>query len=184
MYNRFNNNFPNFEYFAYLPALCKHLGDIFIPCMHNTCNMQEQKRKISVWVPSELYDSVLYAGYTSPTNAVIQGFEMLTRAQSEDSPEEVRRQMQVIRRQMQAEIDTLKNEIERLNASLQEAPDPTEFIEIRARSRELERHNETLKKELEISQETHRNYMMQMQTLITQKQIEVPGAKKPWWRFW
>ncbi len=183
MYNRFKNNFPN-EHFAHLPALCKHLGDIFILCMHNTCNMQEQKRKISVWVPYELYDSVLHAGYTSPTNAVIQGFEMLTRAQSEDSPEEVRRQMQVIRGQMQAEIDMLKNKIERLNAALQEAPDPTEFVEICARSRELERHNETLKKEVENLQNLYNNYMLQMQTLINQKSIEAPGAKKPWWRFW
>ena len=28
------------------------------------------------------------------------------------------------------------------------------------------------------------NYMLQMQTLINQKAIEAPGAKKPWWRFW
>jgi len=26
--------------------------------------------------------------------------------------------------------------------------------------------------------------MMQMQTLINQKPIEVPGVRKPWWRFW
>ena len=58
--------------------------------------MQEQKRKISVWVPSELYDCVLHAGYISPTNAVFLGFKMLTRAQSEESSEEVLRQMQVI----------------------------------------------------------------------------------------
>jgi seryl-tRNA synthetase len=146
--------------------------------------MQEQKRKISVWVPSKLYDSVLHTGYTSPTNAVIQGFEMLTRAQSEESSEDIRRQMQVIRGQMQAEIYTLKTEIERLNTSLQEAPDPTEFVEIRARSRELERHNETLKKEVENLQNLYNNYMLQMQTLINQKVIEAPGAKKPWWRFW
>jgi uncharacterized protein (DUF3084 family) len=146
--------------------------------------MQEQKRKISVWVPSELYDCVLHAGYISPTNAVIQGFKMLTRAQSEESSEEVLRQMQVIRGQMQAEIDTLKTEIERLNTALQEAPDPSEFVEIRARSRELERHNETLKKEVENLQNLYNNYMLQMQTLINQKAIEAPGAQKPWWRFW
>jgi seryl-tRNA synthetase len=146
--------------------------------------MQEQKRKISVWVPYELYDNVLRAGYTSPTNAVIQGFEMLTHSQSEDSPDEVRKQMQVIKGQMQAELDTLKNEIERLNALLQEAPNPTEFIEVRTRSKELEKHNETLEKEVENLQNLYNNYMLQMQTLINQKVIEAPGAKKPWWRFW
>ena len=28
------------------------------------------------------------------------------------------------------------------------------------------------------------NYIRQMQTLITQKAIEAPGAKKPWWKIW
>jgi hypothetical protein len=67
----------------------------------------------------------------------------------------------------------------------------TEIPELKARIEEKdkqieekERHIETLKRDLDNSQETHRNYMMQMQTLITQKQIEAPGAKKPWWRFW
>jgi hypothetical protein len=67
----------------------------------------------------------------------------------------------------------------------------TEIPELKARIEEKdkqieekERHIETLQRDLENSQETHRNYMMQIQTLITQKQIEAPGAKKPWWRFW
>jgi seryl-tRNA synthetase len=85
---------------------------------------------------------------------------------------------------MQVEIDTLKNEIERLNTSLKEALDPKEFIEIRARSRELERHNETLEKEVENLQNLYNNYMLQMQTVITQRVIEAPGTKKLWWRFW
>ena len=85
---------------------------------------------------------------------------------------------------MQAEIDTLKNEIGRLNTSLLEAPDPKEVIELRARHEESGKHIETLKKELENSQETHRNYMMQVQTLINQKAIEAPGTKKKWWNLW
>lgn len=28
------------------------------------------------------------------------------------------------------------------------------------------------------------NYMIQVQTLINQKAVEAPGAKKPWRRFW
>jgi chromosome segregation ATPase len=48
-----------------------------------------------------------------------------------------------------------------------------------------------LRKELEKAErrevyfeEMHNNYMMQVQTLINQKQIVAPGTKKPWWRFW
>jgi hypothetical protein len=56
-----------------------------------------------------------------------------------------------------------------------------------------ESHNQIrdLQKELEKAErrevyfeEMHNNYMMQVQTLINQKQIVAPGAKKPWWRFW
>lgn len=67
-----------------------------------------------------------------------------------------------------AEISELKERIEEKDKQIEEK----------------ERHIETLNRDLENSQETHRNYMMQIQTLITQKQIEAPGAKKPWWRFW
>jgi len=52
-------------------------------------------------------------------------------------------------------------------------------------------YNATLKAELEKAgqreedlKSVHNNYMLQMQTLINQKAIESPGAKKPWWRFW
>ena len=153
--------------------------------------MQEEKRKISVWVPAALYDNVLQAGYTSPTQAVIQGFEMLIQAQSEESSEVIRGQMQAIRGQMQAEINDLKKENERLNIVLQKTPDPLVLTELRIKSEEIEKHNETLKKELEKAgqdkeaiQNLYNNYMMQMQTLINQKAIESSGAKKPWWRFW
>ena len=52
------------------------------------------------------------------------------------------------------------------------------------RINDLQAHNETLVKELEDIKSMHNNYMMQMQTVITQRAIEAPGAKKPWWRFW
>jgi prefoldin subunit 5 len=63
-----------------------------------------------------------------------------------------------------------------------EGTDKTEILQ--ARNEELERHIETLKKELEDLKSMQNNYMLQMQNLINQKSIEAPGAKKPWWRFW
>jgi len=36
----------------------------------------------------------------------------------------------------------------------------------------------------EYLKKTFDNYMVQVQTLINQKAVEAPGAKKPWWRFW
>jgi ABC-type phosphate transport system auxiliary subunit len=63
-----------------------------------------------------------------------------------------------------------------------EGTDQTAILQ--ARNEELEKHIETLKKELEDLKSMQNNYMVQVQTLINQKAIEAPGAKKPWWRFW
>ena len=59
------------------------------------------------------------------------------------------------------------------------------------RIKDLQAHNESLEKdkeragqEKEAIQNLYNNYMRQMQTLITQKSIEAPGNKRPWWRFW
>ena len=39
--------------------------------------MSEDKRKLCIWVPAELYGNIVTAGYTSPTIAVIKGLEKL-----------------------------------------------------------------------------------------------------------
>jgi hypothetical protein len=46
----------------------------------------------------------------------------------------------------------------------------------------LQANIEELKKDKDTIQNTYNNYMLQMQTLIQQKAIEAPGAKKK--RFW
>ena len=151
-------------------------------------NMSDTKRKICVWVSNDMYNNVVNAGYDSPTVAVIKGFELLI---GEAEHRQNTGDLEQVAAQITAENKDLKTELQKLNISLQEAPDPKELIELRVRSEELEKHNETLKEELakasqdkEDLKETHKNYMIQVQTLINQKAIEAPGAKKPWWQFW
>jgi chromosome segregation ATPase len=63
--------------------------------------------------------------------------------------------------------------------------------ELEIRMEEAKKQIKDLQKELEKTErreiyfeEMHNNYMMQVQTLINQKQIIAPGVKKPWWRIW
>jgi chromosome segregation ATPase len=63
--------------------------------------------------------------------------------------------------------------------------------EFEIRMEEAQKPIKDLQKELEKAErrevyfeEMHNNYMMQVQTLINQKQIVAPGTKKSWWRFW
>ncbi|MCO5380753.1 MAG: hypothetical protein NHB15_00235 [Methanosarcina barkeri] len=65
-----------------------------------------------------------------------------------------------------------------------------EVIQLRAMSEELEKHNTTLKEELDKAshdkkdlKQMHNNYFLQVQTLINQKAIKAPGGKKPWYKF-
>ena len=160
--------------------------------------MSDTKRKISAWIPAALYDDIEKAGYTSPTVAVTKGLELLVRAQSGDSSDTIGDKAETsgdspetVWTQLETENKSLKNEIERLSISLQGAPDLSEFSRLQARSEELERHNSTLKEELnkasqdkEDLKQMHNNYFLQVQTLINQKAIEAPGNKKPWYKFW
>ena len=89
------------------------------------------------------------------------------------------------------DIEALQAENAKLKYSLKEAREPGELLQLRAKSEELERHNTTLKAELDKAERdkedlktTYSNYFLQVQTLINQKAVEAPGAKKPWWRFW
>jgi predicted RNase H-like nuclease (RuvC/YqgF family) len=89
------------------------------------------------------------------------------------------------------DIKALQAENVKLKYSLQEAREPGELLQLRARSEELEKHNDTLKGDLEKASQReedlksmHNNYMLQVQSLINQKAIEAPGSKKPWYKFW
>lgn len=56
---------------------------------------------------------------------------------------------------------------------------------------EAQKHIETLKIELDranqdkqILSDMYNSHVLQVQTLINQKAIEAPGAKKKWWKIW
>jgi hypothetical protein len=162
--------------------------ETFFNMFPNYRNMSETKRKICVWVSIDMYNDVVKAGYDSPTVAVIKGFELLIR---EAEYRQNAGNLEQAAAQITADNINLKNEVQRLTLARQDTPDPIELAQLRAKHEELEKHNETLKVELRSTSQreqdlkkTFDNYMVQVQSLINQKVIEVPGAKKPWWRFW
>lgn len=119
----------------------------------------EDKRKINAWVPTELYDRVLSAGYSTVTEAVIKGLEMVLQDTSRTSQDTLGHE-QV--------ITTLKADNSRLRATCDG----------------MQEHIDTLQRDLQDLKDIHNNYMLQMQTLINQRAIEAPGAKRPWWKLW
>jgi Arc/MetJ-type ribon-helix-helix transcriptional regulator len=152
--------------------------------------INETRIHISIKIPEHLHDIILlrvaegkYKDKTACVTVALEN-ELSNTHQEEQYNTQTSYCSVTETKKLEIVLQEKHAEIERLMVELSKASDPVELAQLRTKSEELERHNETLKKELEISQETHRNYMMQMQTLITQKQIEIPGAKKPWWQFW
>jgi hypothetical protein len=123
---------------------------------------RNNQKKIQCWIPIELWDKVESLGYSSMTIAVTDAFTKIVENPKVSTSE--------------------SQEIPIIKARLEEIERHNETLKI---------HNETLKAELgsankreEDLKTLYDNYMRQMQTLIQQKAIESPGAKKPWWKFW
>jgi DNA replication protein DnaC len=134
--------------------------------MTKTIYMQDEKVRVSLRVPNSILETVRQFGYISMTDAILEGLQLLIQSK---------------------ECKTIADDCRR--------DDTYEFrtrIEEKDKQiNEKDRHIETLKKELDKANQdkddikkTFDNYMVQVQTLINQKAIEAPGAKKPWWRFW
>jgi tetratricopeptide (TPR) repeat protein len=136
--------------------------------------MSENKRKICVWVPDDLYNNVIKVGFSGPTSAVIQGLELLwtekqgelkfkNKWNQETSGESYEAFVNLLKESMYnlsnnsiadhtdllAENTKLKNEVERLTEALQKAPDPVELAELRANLTDLERLLEEKDKRIE-----------------------------------
>jgi len=142
--------------------------------------MPDEKRrpgkKVNAWISDDLYSKVDDLKYKTWTEAIVAGLELLVKSTDEvqDAPQE--------------STGKVQDEVHR------STPDDSEVL--RAQLVENERHIETLKSSLEQAnqdkdylKETHKNYMIQVQTIIQknereQLQIEAPGAKKAWYKFW
>jgi len=137
-----------------------------------------------------LHDSMLKAietgKFKDKTTCIIEALEKLLNNRQQETiiDGNILQNKEIEIQNLESALQKKYAEITKLQRVIQEASDPIELAQLCARFEELERHNATLKNDLEKLQNLYNNYMLQMQTLINQKAIEVPGVKKPWWRFW
>jgi hypothetical protein len=116
----------------------------------------DDKKRVTVAIPIQLHTKLIDAGI-GVTEGIIKGLELLLEPKANDAS----------------------------------SSDEMRVNDLLDRISDLHVHNETLIKELEKAaqdkenlQNIYNNYFLQVQTLINQKAIEAPGAKKPWYKFW
>jgi len=178
----------------------------------------EMRIPINAKIPKPLHDSLLAAveveKYKDKTACITEALEKLLNNKQEETQDnitflhdkeneiqklqyEIQEKNTIIQR-IESELQSYKNviqskdgEICRLQSVIQKAPGPAELSILQAKYEEIEKHNQTLARELDKAsqdkedlKQTYNNYFLQVQTLITQKAIKAPGNKKPWYQFW
>jgi hypothetical protein len=146
---------------------------------------REGQQRLNVWLPDDLYTRVEEIGRTTgrtKTELVIRGLELVLEPEpipdpnipdSEPTfnPELLNGYMSIIENleeQLKAKDDSFRERIEDMKEQLR-----VKDQQLSTKDSQLESKDSQLEKQA-----------VHIQTLISQKAIEAPGAKKPWWRFW
>jgi chromosome segregation ATPase len=140
--------------------------------------MPDDKKKCSILIPLDILSKLEEKGYTSQTEAVLAGLERLLQEDQEkviEDQKKITEDYERMKEKIKEDAEKIKEDNEKISGRLEEAR-----YHIDTLKQELENANQ---REIELKK-TFDNYMVQVQTLINQKAIEAPGAKKPWWQFW
>jgi len=139
---------------------------------------------MTVKIPSELYNlmskSVNDKKYPSMSAIIVTALEKEIFEPSSNSKIILEKEKELL--QLTAELQKYVSENTVLLANyhgIQRLLDDKED-----RTKELQEQLKVKDTQLEKITETMNAQAVHIQTLINQKAIEVPGARKPWWRFW
>jgi len=139
---------------------------------------------MTVKIPSELYNlmskSVNDKKYQSMSAIIVTALEKEIFEPSSNSKIILEKEKELL--QLTAELQKYVSENTVLLANyhgIQRLLDDKED-----RTKELQEQLKVKDTQLEKITETMNAQAVHIQTLINQKAIEVPGARKPWWRFW
>jgi len=175
-------------------------GDTYFYCQTDVDGMPEDKIRVSARIPKDLYDICLQR-YDNITNAINAGLELL-RVQGEDKnqiSEDICRQGEDRSRtsedgsSRESAIQELKAMVEGKDARIKELQEQIKVNDGHQQNRiedlkshiySLDNQMRTKDDQIEKLNENMHKQAVHLQTLLNQKAIEAPGAKKPFWKFW
>ncbi len=128
-----------------------------------TDEIKETSKRINVRIPADLYSRVVQS--YGITEAVVQGLELLMNEPDTNTKEYSSSLNPELVMNLKDRIGSLEEQLKAKDVSYQE-------------------RIESLEDQLHKKDEQLHMQGVHLQTLITQKAIEAPGAKKPWWQFW
>jgi len=138
---------------------------------------KETSKRINVRIPIELYSRVVRS--YGITEAVVQGLEKLLDG-TEQNPQDTSKETDA------GLVINMRDWIESLEEQLKVKDSQLEIIDSRMEDRikNLEEQLRVKDSQLENKDSQLEKQAVHIQTLISQKAIEAPGAKMAWYKFW
>ncbi len=152
---------------------------------------QESKTPITIKIPTSLYNSLVNAvsqgKYPSQTAGVITALEH-DLDESAITTEELQKTIKIQASALAEKDKTIQQLALKISTSQATCAGIERLLnEKDTRIADLQKQNEQLgvkDNQIEKLSETVQAQAIHIQTLINQKAIEAPGAKKPWWKVW
>lgn len=144
----------------------------------------ESRVQMTVKIPSELYNQMSQAAkdkkYQSMSSIVVTALKKELHEPSSNSRVTLEKEENLLKLTTELQKYVSENAVLLANYhGVQRLLDDKE-----ERIKELQEQLKVKDTQLEKITETMNAQAVHIQTLINQKQIEAPGAKKPWWQIW
>jgi predicted RNase H-like nuclease (RuvC/YqgF family) len=141
--------------------------------------MQQDKISVGARISRELYNKCLQ-DYGSMTNAINAGLELLYSKDVNNCKQDVNGFINSVNTNVN-DVNDIKL-INEKDYRISDLNKRIAFLEEQLQTKD--KHIERLNIQNENLTESLKTQTINIHGLLTQKVIEAPGAKKPWWRFW
>ncbi len=143
------------------------------------------RKRININIPMNLYQQITQSKYTL-TEAITEGLMLLLSGSSKNNEYEINHDVLNLQ---ESRISDLQNHNETLIRELEDLkrkePENKNILQLHEdRIKDLQDQLIANQDQLKEKDEQLKAQAIHIQTLLNQKSIEAPGAKKPWWQFW
>jgi hypothetical protein len=143
------------------------------------------RKRININIPMTLCQQVTQSKYTL-TEAITEDLILLLSGSSKNNENEINHDILNLQESrindLQTHKETLIRELEDLNRKESENKNILQLHEDRIK--DLQDQLRANQDQLKEKDEQLKAQAIHIQTLLNQKSIEAPGAKKSWWQFW
>lgn len=139
--------------------------------------MPEEKVRVNAYITTELYAKLTKSGLNK-TEAITKGLELVL-SQGDSNKDTLEKSDNGLETELRDRIRSLEDQLKvKDNINSERIVDLKDQLKIK--DQQLEKKDT----QIENLTNTMQSQAINIHEMLNQRQIEAPGAKKPWWKFW